>query len=375
MPYRRPDSKSWWIIVSKVRQSSGTENYEDAKALEARLNHREWLDTKMDIKPPKTWVEAACKYMDERAHKASFETIKQRIMWWHPYLGEIHDITKISRDLIDSTLRLHRPITTLASSANTTANKYAIVVAAVLNAACREWAWIESSPKMRRYPEPEHKRAYLRVHEWLVLAKELPPHLLAPATFALSTGLRDAKVFGLEWGQIDPHLRTLTTVGNALKRGVVIPLNNTAMGVLKAIRADFTEAQKKRPPKRVFLYDGKPLLDYGDAWYRALERSGLGERSRWLGEDQKEHTKWEGFTWHGLRHTFASWLGQNGASEMVIDQLCGWAEKDMRSTYTHLDTEHLRPHSAVIDRVLERGTVHQIDTSDSRSIHVADGWE
>lgn len=374
MPYRRPNTSLWWITVKGVRQSSGTPCLEDAKALEARLNHQEWLNEKMDIKPPRSWKEAVLKYLTERAHKASYETMRQRLAWWGEHLGGVHDITKISRDLIDTTLRANRPTTRLPSSANTTANKYAIVVGAVLNAACREWAWIESSPKVRRYPEPEHKRAYLRVGEWLALATELPEHLLAPATFALATGLRDAKVFGLEWKQIDPQLRTLTTVGNKQKRGVVIPLNDTAMAVLKQIRAGFTEHQKKTC-KRVFLWRGKPLIDYGDAWYRALERSGLGERRNWIGEDAKPHTEWTGFTWHGLRHTFASWLGQNGASEMVIDQLCGWAEKDMRSTYTHLDTEHLRPHAATIDKVLERGTVHEVSLVATHSLHSGSGWD
>lgn len=37
---------------------------------------------------------------------------------------------------------------------------------------------------------------------------------------------------------------------------------------------------------------------------------------------------------------------------MVIDQLCGWAEKDTRGIYTHLDTAHLRPFSEMIDGIL-----------------------
>ena len=57
-----------------------------------------------------------------------------------------------------------------------------------------------------------------------------------------------------------------------------------------------------------------------------MDRAGLGTYEQWTDEAGNKHTKWEGFTWHGLRHTFASWLGQSGAPEMVIDQLCGWAE-------------------------------------------------
>jgi integrase len=54
----------------------------------------------------------------------------------------------------------------------------------------------------------------------------------------LTTGLRDGKVFGLEWSQIDMNARRLTTKGEANKLGVTIPLNASAMGVLMQIRSN-----------------------------------------------------------------------------------------------------------------------------------------
>ena len=38
---------------------------------------------------------------------------------------------------------------------------------------------------------------------------------------------------------------------------------------------------------------------------------------------------------------------------MVIDQLCGWAEKDTRSVYTHLNVNALRPFCEVVDNLLQ----------------------
>jgi len=331
MPYRRAGTGKWWITVGGIRQTSGTTVFEDAEALEARLKHQLWLETAMGVEPAHSWQESVIKYLKERQHKPSYSTMRQRLLWWHPYLGSVSDISTITRDMVDKALHKHRDVTPQPSSSNTTANKYAIIVAAVLNAACREWAWIKSSPKFRRYPEPDHRRAFLRVDEWHQLEAELPAHLIGPAKFALATGLRKSKVFTLEWSAIDFRARSLRTTGNSIKRGVVIPLNATAMRVLEEIRAD-----PIHHIKRVFCYEGKPLRDYGNAFYKARARAGLPE-----------------FTWHGLRHTFASWLGQSGANETVIDSLCGWAEKDTRSIYTHLDTEHLRPFAEVIDRVLE----------------------
>lgn len=330
MPYRREGTRKWWITVDGVRQTSGTDDYEAAKALEAKLNHEAWKREHMEIEPAHHWKEAVVKYLSEHKHAASYSTIAQRLRWWDGHLGKVEDIRKITRDVIDRTLHKHRTITALPSPGNTTANKYVIVVGAVLNAACREWAWTQSSPKLRRYPEPDHRREFLSIEEWQRLESELPEHLKLPARFALATGLRKSKVFGLTWDQIDKRNRSLTTKGNAIKRGNTIPLNKTALAVLDEI-----SSSPVRHLKRVFTYKGVPLADYGDAFYKARDRAGLPD-----------------FTWHGLRHTFASWLGQSGASETVIDQLCGWAEKDTRSIYTHLGVESLRPFSEVIDRVL-----------------------
>jgi integrase len=284
--------------------------------------------------------------LKESQHKASYDSIKQRLGWWDGLLGDLADIRTIDRDMIDDYIVANRPVTGVASSANTTANKYSKVVMAVLNQAHDEWKWIDGVPKFRYYPEPPHRRAWLKVEQWRKLEKQLPDHLRLAATFALATGLRKGKVFGLEWSQVDLAERTLTTYGNDVKLGVVIPLNDTAMGVLQEIAS-----KPVRHLTRVFSVNGEPIQAYGKAWFKAMHRAGVGEYKLWR-VDGKLKSKWTGFTWHGLRHTFASWLGQSGIAEMYIDQLCGWAEKDTRGIYTHLDVEHLRPFAKIIDAKL-----------------------
>jgi integrase len=348
MPYNRSGSKNWWIVVKGVRQSSGTKNYEDAEALENRLNLDLWKQQHMGVKPPKSWKEAVVKYLKERSHKASYDTIVQRLGWWSPFLKDVYDLRNITRDMIDEVLTVNRGVTALPSSANTTANKYAGTVGAVLTAACREWGWIDSTPKLRKYPEPDHRRSWLNIEQWRTLEKELPPHLLLPARFALATGLRAEKVFKLEWQQINLKNRSMSFSGNRIKRGNTIPLNRTAMSVLEEVKR-----QETVHLQRVFLYRGEPLQDYGDAWYKAMERADFGKLHVSVDAEGKKHKCWEGwFNWHGFRHTFASWLGQHGCPETALDQLCGWAEKDTRSTYTHLNVETLRPYAETIDIVL-----------------------
>ena len=79
-----------------------------------------------------------------------------------------------------------------------------------------------------------------------------------------------------------------------------------------------------------------------------------GERSRVLvwGHYDADR-RWEGeFTWHGLRHTFATWLRSGGAPDWAIDALGGWSRSATRERYSHVHVENLRPFAQMIDTVL-----------------------
>ena len=49
----------------------------------------------------------------------------------------------------------------------------------------------------------------------------------------------------------------------------------------------------------------------------------------------------EGFTWHGLRHTWASWHVINGTPLRVLMDLGGWADYDSVLRYAHLAPGHV----------------------------------
>ena len=87
------------------------------------------------------------------------------------------------------------------------------------------------------------------------------------------------------------------------------------------------------------------LNDCGKAWWKALARAGLGHY------DADGH--WQGeFTWHGLRHTCATWLRSSGAPDWAIDALGGWSRAATRERYSHVRVESLRPFAQMIDTVL-----------------------
>jgi len=110
------------------------------------------------------------------------------------------------------------------------------------------------------------------------------------------------------------------------RRAIPVPLNETAMQVL--------QAQKGKHSIFVFTFRGQKILQTsGAAWYRALERAGI-----------------EGFRWHGLRHTRASWHVQIGTPLFALQELAGWETEKMARCYAHLAAEHLAVYAPNVER-------------------------
>ena len=56
------------------------------------------------------------------------------------------------------------------------------------------------------------------------------------------------------------------------------------------------------------------------------------------------------FRFHNLRHTFASYLRQNGVDLHTISELLGHREIRMTQRYSHLSVENLREAISVLDK-------------------------
>lgn len=159
---------------------------------------------------------------------------------------------------------------------------------------------------------------WLTKDEWNTLKKHLPAHQRAMATFALATGLRQANVLNLEWSQIDLKRRVAWIHADQAKAGkaIAIPLSQDAVRVLIA--------QRGHHERWVFPYNGRAIQEIKTSWIKATTRAGL-----------------KGFTWHGLRHTWASWHIMAGTPLEVLQRLGGWADIRMVLRYGHLDAGYL----------------------------------
>jgi integrase len=162
---------------------------------------------------------------------------------------------------------------------------------------------------------------------------------------AVHTGLRQGELLGLKWTDVDLAARRLSVrrtlkvtdhgldfgppKNNASRRSV--PLSKTAMAVLQAHRTRQNEERLRLGdlwqdhglvfPNRL----GKPM-DHGNLYYREykplLQKAGLGG---------------EGFTFHSLRHTFATELFNQRKRPKIIQSLLGHSSiTQTMDTYSHL---------------------------------------
>lgn len=362
MPFKRAGSEKWYINVGGIRKSSGTAVFEDAKALEDKLNHDRWLQDKMGIKPPRSWTEAAEKYLGEVKHQAYFKTKAKMLIWFDQHFRNETDIRNITRDRVDDLMtnvwvqtkganahsngRQGLRVTPEPSPQNSTANHYVAALSAVLHKACEEWDWIERVPRFRYYPKPEHKELWLTPEKWREMEKALPEHLRLFCTLALATGLRDGKLWRLEWPQIDLPGRVMSVSGNKVKRGATVPLNDTAMAVLEALRSRPVVSMTRVFPGWRQSTINQFQTDFGKVRkIPGLERVGI----------------------HTLRHTFNTWLAKAGVSMEVRARLVGHGTGEMQDIYTHWDVDWLRPYSAVIDSTLSAQSEQKFRDSSTES--------
>jgi len=222
------------------------------------------------------------KQQDHRFHLCREDVIKLR--WLNSLLGPLM-IDEVTLDVID-TVRVER----LKAVRKSTVNRYLGLVRSILRRARDDWEWIDKVPKVKLFKEPPGRERSISVQQAETLLAELPAHQRDVVMFALSTGLRQSNVLGLEWSHVDLGGGHAWVGASQSKnrRPIAVPLNSTALEVLRR--------QIGKHPERVFTYSGQPIVQANTrAWRNALKRAGI-----------------ENFPWHDLRHTWASWHRQLG---------------------------------------------------------------
>lgn len=208
---------------------------------------------------------------------------------------------------------------------------------AVLFKHAKSWGWMASNPmdgvtpitKIRnertRYLDDDERKALLDA------CKASPNKQLYPiVVFALSTGARKNEILQLTLDDVDIKrgVAVLRDTKNGETRAapVVHHLKELLEEQIKTVKAKYEKMETKPPARWLFpRSDGQAPIDIRTAWENARDGAGLVD-----------------FRFHDLRHSTASYLAMNGASQLEIAEVLGHRTLQMVRRYAHLSESHVK---------------------------------
>ena len=345
MPYKRKQkgskSRFWWVSFTdangkRIRVSTGTTQKREAVALEAKWKAEAFRGKAWGDRPSRSLADLMLEYLKATTSKASSVRDAYSADRLLEFFGNDCVVLAIRPSDI-SRYQKHRLKRVLTS----TCNKETGLLSVAISYANSEWDWGLSNPcQGKRLPEPSGKTVFLTREDAAALIKTVDPqasHLVDLIDLAVQTGCRRKELLELEWDRIDWQKNEIVLEARHTKSAKArrVPLNPSARSVL--IRRASLRSECCPSTPWVFFHlrrtrnteIGDRIKDVKTAMRSACKRVGL-----------------EGVTFHTLRHTFASWLGQMpDVQALTIRDLLGHSSVTMTDRYMHSDQADL--HDAV----------------------------
>ncbi len=299
MPIYQRENGIWYIDIKlesrqRVRRSSGTKNKQAAKELHDKLKHELWRKEHLGEKSKILWDQAALRWIKEKGKKKSIADDISKLRLLTQFRGVY--LHSIDREFIMT-------VVDTLECGESTKNRYLALIRSILNAAMKKWGWLDKVPHIEMFKENEGRIRWLYPEEAQKLIDVVRPAYYADLiVFSLNTGLRQRNLLDLKWSQVDLQRKVAWYHPDEMKAGKAlgVALNDTALAVI--------ERQRGNHP--IFVFVNKRRNPIGEInsryWKVSLERAGI-----------------EDFTWHDLRHTWASWLIQRGVPLRVLQEMGG----------------------------------------------------
>jgi integrase len=210
------------------------------------------------------------------------------------------------------------------------------------------WGKVTENPvkQVRLFREDNARTRFLTEEEEARLLAHSNPHLKPLVITALHTGFRKSELLSLRWANVDFRHQLIKVEAAYTKTHEArsVPMTETLTATLKSL-------------KMVGLSDSTVLVfgyrNVTKTFARAVKRAGIGD-----------------FTFHDLRHTFASRLVMAGVDLATVKELMGHKHITMTLRYTHLAPGHKRSAIAALDRIAEKVPTNFTTGAEPQSDHM-----
>jgi integrase len=305
----------------------------------------------------RTLGEAIDRYIAEELPKKRDGSMHRvRLPWWKEHAGDVKlaDITPALISSLRGKLKREPYVRANPNAKRTllekgekpkqykrtdgTVNRYLAVLSHVLTVARKEWHWMSHNPMdgVSKLRESRGRIRYLSTEERAALLKQTAknPTLHTIVVIALSTACRAGELMNLRWRDVDLQEGRLLFRQTKNDEPRAAWLHGEALRLL-------TEHAKVRPidnEARVFPNpSGKGGYDYIEPFNEAVKAA-----------------KIQNFRFHDLRHSAATYLAREGATEAQLRAIGGWKSGVVRR-YVHIAAQDTRDVLAKMNRKILGG--------------------
>lgn len=299
----------------------------------------------------RTLGEAIDRYLlEDLPKKRSGSTHRSNLPWWKKHLGHLKLADVTSAILVEHRGKLARETFTRANPKSkrttvkkgekpnqhgrcaATVNRHLAILSHLFTLARREWHWVSHNPfdGVGRLGEGRGRVRYLTDEERTVLLSETAKDsvLHTFVVLALSTAARAGELWNLKWPDVD------LKDGRLLLRVTKNATPRTAWLHGEALRLLSAHGKVRRLGEdSVFLSATGRRYRYDKPFRVACDAAGV-----------------ENFRFHDLRHSAATYLARDGASEQKLKAIGGW-KSSVVSRYVHLAAAETRD---VVQKMNER---------------------
>lgn len=182
-----------------------------------------------------------------------------------------------------------------------------------------DWDYCDRNPvksKTIKFFQEQSRTRYLLEDELPLLFTELHGDLRDITLVALNTGMRISEILTLKWVNLDFTKGSITLAKTKNGDPRIIPMN-TVVAIVLSLRQRSSEwVFENRSNKG--RCKGRPITTIRKGFGNALNRAGI-----------------EGFRFHDIRHTFATYLTMEGVDEITRAEILGHRKYTMTSRYSH----------------------------------------